>query len=71
MVLSSLPLLATRVSGDFFVVVYKMTERLRFSVTGGVMMLLVFAGMWFGYPWFRRNHSGPISRPTMREAAEK
>ena len=71
MVLSSLPLLATGVSGDFFVVLYKMTERLGFSVAGGIVMLFVFVGVWFGYPWFRRNHSTPVSRPAMLEAAEK
>src|ERR1700687_4298009 len=56
MVLWSLPPLALGVCGDFFIVLYKMTDRLDFSLSAGVIMLLAFAAMWFGYPWFRRTH---------------
>jgi hypothetical protein len=42
--------LALGVCGDFFIVVYKLTDRLDFSPSAGVIMLLAFAAMRFGYP---------------------
>ena len=44
-----LPLLAFGVCGDFFIVVYKLTDRLDFCSSAGVIMLLAFAAMRFGY----------------------
>jgi len=57
-----LPPLALGVCGDFFLVVYKLTHRLDFSSSAGVIMLLAFAAIWFGYPWLRRNHRGHLVR---------
>ena len=71
MVLYSLPPLAMGVCGDFFLVVYKMTDRLGFSLAAGTIMLFVFVGMWFGYTCFRRNHPGHVSVGAIRKAAEK
>jgi hypothetical protein len=62
MVLCSLPPLALGVCGDFFIVVYKLTDSLESSLSAGVIMLLAFAVMWFGYPWLRRNHPGHFVR---------
>lgn len=62
MVLSSLPPLALGVCGDLFIVVYKLTDSLESSLSASVIMLLAFAVMWFGYPWFRRNHPRHLLR---------
>jgi hypothetical protein len=56
MVLCSLPPLALGICGDFFSVVYKMTETFGLSLIASGLMLSLFGGMWFGYTWFRRNH---------------
>ena len=56
MVLCSLPPLALGICGDFFLVVYKMTETIGVTLVATGLMLSLFGGMWFGYPWFRRNH---------------
>ena len=62
MVLCSLAPLALGVCGDFFIVVYKLTDRFDFSLSAGAIMLLAFAAMWFGYPWLRRNHPRHLLR---------
>jgi hypothetical protein len=62
MVLCSLAPLALGVCGDFFIVVYKLTDRLDFSLSASVIMLLAFVVMWFGYPWLRRNHPRHLVR---------
>jgi hypothetical protein len=62
MVLCSLAPLALGVCGDFFIVVYKLTDRLDFSLSAGAIMLLAFGAMWFGYPWLRRNHPRHLLR---------
>jgi hypothetical protein len=62
MVLCSLAPLAFGVCGDFFIVVYKLKDRLDFSLNAGAIMLLTFGAMWFGYPWLRRNHARPLLR---------
>jgi Family of unknown function (DUF6328) len=62
MVLCSLAPLALGVCGDFFIVVYKLTDRFDFSLSAVAIMLLAFAAMWFGYPWLRRNHPRHLLR---------
>jgi hypothetical protein len=62
MVLCSLAPLALGVCGDFFIVVYKLTDRLDFSLSVGVIMLLAFVVMWLGYTWLRRNHPRHLVR---------
>ena len=54
MVLCSLPPLACGVCGDFFLVMYKMTDRWGISVVAACAMFSFFTGMWFGYPLLRR-----------------
>jgi DMSO reductase anchor subunit len=66
MVLSSLPPLALGVCGDFFVVIYKVSVRPVFSLFASLLMLGIFAGLWFGYTWFRRRH--PESSPALPPA---
>jgi hypothetical protein len=56
MTLASLPLLAVGLCGDFFVVLCKVSQKAGMSAVGATAMLLFFVGMWFGYPWFRRNY---------------
>jgi hypothetical protein len=41
--------LAFGVCGDVFIVVYKLRDRLDFCSSAGVIMLLAFAAMRFGY----------------------
>ena len=54
MVLSSLPLLALGVCGDLFIVLFKVSSSFVLSLTGGVSMLALFIGLWFGYTsWCR------------------
>ena len=48
--------LAWSVCGDFFVVLWKVTENLALSVSAGALMLIVFYGLWFGYTLYRREH---------------
>jgi hypothetical protein len=57
MVLYFLPLLAAGICGDFVFVVYKLTEMRSTSLVAAGLMLSVFGGLWFGYPWFRRHRA--------------
>ena len=54
LVLASLPPLALGVCGDFLVVIYKVSGRFNLSLAGGLSMLAIFVGVWFGYTLFRR-----------------
>ncbi|MDB6026741.1 MAG: hypothetical protein JWM68_2964 [Verrucomicrobiales bacterium] len=47
--------LAWSVCGDFFVVLWKVTQNLTLSVSIGALMLVMFYGLWFGYTLYRRN----------------
>jgi hypothetical protein len=62
MVLLSLPPLALGVCGDFFIVLFKVSNNSRISVAGGGLMLSLFLGMWFVYPAIWRSR-----RRTLRQ----
>jgi hypothetical protein len=66
MVLSSLPPLALGVCGDFFVVIYKVSGAAGISLFASLLMLGIFAALWFGYTWFRRRH--PAGSPGLAAA---
>ncbi len=54
LLLASMIPLAWSVCGDFFVVLWKVTEHLVLSVTISSMTLMFFYGAWFGYTLYRR-----------------
>ncbi|MDQ3814536.1 MAG: DUF6328 family protein [Armatimonadota bacterium] len=49
MLLASMVPLALGVTGDFYVVVRKVTESMPLAVSAAVAMLILFFGLWFGY----------------------
>ncbi|HEV7511783.1 MAG TPA: DUF6328 family protein [Candidatus Acidoferrum sp.] len=58
--LSSLPPMAAGIAADFFVVVYKISNRYGLSVLAAVLMFCLFCGMWFGYPFYRKHYPGRL-----------
>jgi hypothetical protein len=56
LVLSSLPPLALGLCLDFFIVIYRLSGSLTMALVAAAVLLILSFGMWFGYPWFRRNH---------------
>jgi hypothetical protein len=62
--LSSLPPMAAGIAVDFFVVVYKMSNRHGLSVLAVVFMFFLFCGMWFGYPFYCKHHAGRVVNVT-------
>ena len=68
LVLCALPPLAAGVCGDFFLVVYKMTDMWGTSLVSAALMFSLFGGMWFGYTWFRKNHPKHLARRTAGSA---
>jgi TRAP-type C4-dicarboxylate transport system permease small subunit len=72
MVLSSLPPLALGVCGDFFVVIFKVSGNAGISLFASLLMLVIFAGLWFGYTWFVRRHpAAPPRLPTPAAQANR
>jgi hypothetical protein len=62
--LSSLPTMAAGIAGDFFVVVYKMSNRYGLSVLAAVFMFFLFCGMWFGYTFYRKYYPARLVNET-------
>jgi DMSO reductase anchor subunit len=60
MVLAAMVPLALGVSGDFFVVVRKVTESSAFAISTAGVMLVFFYGLWFGFTIYRRNQPGRL-----------
>jgi hypothetical protein len=59
--LSSLPPMAAGIAADFFVVVYKISNRYGLSLLAALLMFCIFCGMWFGYTFYRKHYpSHPI-----------
>jgi hypothetical protein len=54
--LSSLPPMAAAIAADFFVVVYKISNRYELSVMAAALIFCVFCGMWFGYTFYRKHY---------------
>ncbi|MDT5124177.1 MAG: hypothetical protein QOC96_3659 [Acidobacteriota bacterium] len=57
--------LALGISGDFYVIVRKITESAIAALTAALVMLFFFYGLWFGFTLYRRNRER-----AGREAAE-
>lgn len=55
--LASMVPLALGISGDFYVVIEKVTQSVALALTIAVLTLALFYGLWFGYSWYRRAHS--------------
>lgn len=54
--------LAMGISGDFFVIIMKITRDLAIAIPSTVVTLLVFLGLWFGYTFLRRQRrTSPVS----------
>jgi hypothetical protein len=60
LMLSALPPMAAGVSADFFVVVYKMSNRYGLSALAALLMFCIFCGTWFGYTLYRKHYSGRL-----------
>lgn len=52
--------LAMGISGDFFVIIMKITHDLAIAIPAGAVTLLVFLSLWFGYTYLRRRRRWPI-----------
>lgn len=61
LVLIALPPMAAGISGDFFLVVYKMSDQYQLSAVAAVLMFLLFCGTWFGYTFFRKYHPSTVN----------
>jgi hypothetical protein len=55
MILLAMIPLALGVCGDFFIVVWKITDSYGFAAASSALMLCVFFGCWFGYTAWRRS----------------
>jgi hypothetical protein len=62
--LSSLPPMAAGIAADFFVVVYKMSNRYGLSALAAVLMFCLFCGMWFGYTFYRKHYPARLVNET-------
>lgn len=60
LMLSALPPMAAGVSADFFVVVYKMSNRFGLSALAALLMFCIFCGTWFGYTLYRKHYSSRL-----------
>jgi cytochrome bd-type quinol oxidase subunit 2 len=65
MLIASMIPLALGISGDFFIVVRKITESSKSAIVAAAVSLLFFYGLWFGFTIYRRNRER-----SGREAAE-
>lgn len=61
MLIAAMPPLALGMCGDFFVVIRRITNSAVAAITGAVVMLLFFYGLWFGYTLYRRGQRGEAS----------
>jgi uncharacterized membrane protein YqjE len=61
MLLISLVPLAAGIAGDFYVVIFKVSNSYRIAAIATLPMVLFVYGLWFGYPWYRRR-SGKDAR---------
>lgn len=55
--------LAMGMSGDFFVIIMKITGDLGTAIATGSLSLTVFLALWFGYTLLRRKTHSPAERP--------
>jgi hypothetical protein len=59
MLLTAVIPLALGICGDFFVVVYRMTQSAFFAIMAASTLLAVFYGLWFALPIYRRTWGKP------------
>jgi len=52
--LAAVAFLALGISGDFFVVVNRVTHAMLFALIASIIMLVLFYGLWFALPIYRR-----------------
>ena len=57
--LASMLPLALGISGDFYVVLRKVTEHTRLSAALAALLLILFYGLWFGYTLYLRQRHTP------------
>jgi hypothetical protein len=62
LVLASLPPLAAGICGDFFVVIYVMSQKWVTAGIAAAVMAILFATLWFAYPSFRRAHEPMLNQ---------
>lgn len=64
MLIAAMIPLALGVSGDFFIIVRKITASTTSAIASAVVSLLFFYGLWFGFTLYRRNRkrTGPEAR---------
>ncbi|OLE51915.1 MAG: hypothetical protein AUG51_20685 [Acidobacteria bacterium 13_1_20CM_3_53_8] len=62
--------LALGISGDFFIVVRKVTESTVGAIAASAVMLLIFYGLWFGYTSYRRTQEQGSRQKRRRESRE-
>ena len=58
------------ITGDFFVVVRKVTESATAAAVAAVLMLIFFYGFWFGYTLYQRNRNRTPPQPTGNKRAQ-
>lgn len=72
MVLAAMAVMALGISGDFFVVVAKVTNSVLVAAFAAGAALTVFYGLWFGYTYFLRSQEAdriPRARATPEKVA--
>jgi hypothetical protein len=52
--------MAAGISADFFVVVYKMSDRYGLSTLAEALMFCLFCGTWFGYTLDRKYYPAGV-----------
>jgi hypothetical protein len=65
MVVGAMVPLALGMSGDFFVVVFKITHALPLAIACGGIALALFLVFWFGYTAYRRGHRSVQNSPVI------
>jgi hypothetical protein len=63
-VVGSMIPLAIGMSGDFWVIIMKITQSLPLAIFASSLTLAVFLGLWFGYTLFRRRPRAKQPHPT-------
>jgi hypothetical protein len=71
MLLAAMVPLALGLCADFYVVALKVTESKAMALTGAVLMLLFFYGLWFGFTLYRRRQHERGARSQVSKSKEK
>jgi DMSO reductase anchor subunit len=68
--LASMIPLALGITGDFYVVLRKVTNHVQLSAALAALLLVAFYSLWFGYTLYRRQRHTPHGAQTMPAAAK-